>query len=178
PPANGIAREAAGRPPLTWRAEARPSRDYTVFVHLLDGGGRLVAQDDRPPVDGSYPTSIWENGERILDQHPVRPPPGRYRVVVGMYDPASRQRLRRAEGGRILGHASAARWDLQGLLLPVPDRLLDRDPGGGEWTLRATIGHVLEVQERYTAATAPAVERGRRGEPLPAPPPGGRPPPS
>jgi uncharacterized damage-inducible protein DinB len=88
------------------------------------------------------------------------------------------RRLARAEGGRILGRVSAARWDLQGLLQPIEDRLLDRDPGGGEWTLRATLGHILEVQERYTASTADAVERGRRGEPTPAPPPGGRPPPS
>jgi hypothetical protein len=77
----------------------------------------------------------------------------------------------RAEGGRILGQTTAARWDLQGLLLPLDDSLLDRDPGGGEWTLRATIGHILEVQERYTRSTVEAVERGRRGEPMPPSPP-------
>ena len=84
----------------------------------------------------------------------------------------------RAEGGRILGQATAARWDLQGLLLPIGDRQLDEEPGGGEWTLRATLGHILEVQERYTIATVEAIERGRRGEPMPPAPPGGRPPPS
>src|SRR5205085_10649712 len=75
----------------------------------------------------------------------------------------------RPEGARILGQVAAAHWDLQGLLLPIDDALLDRDPGGGEWTLRAVLGHVLEVQDRYTTATADAVERGRRGEPMPPP---------
>jgi hypothetical protein len=96
---DGIALEAASLPALTWRAEARPRRDYTVFLHLLDEAGRLVGQDDRPPADGRYPTSIWEDGERIVDEHPLRAPPGRYRVLVGMYDPATGQRLHRVDGG-------------------------------------------------------------------------------
>ena len=96
---DGIALEAARLPALTWRAEARPRRDYTVFVHLLDEAGRLVGQDDRPPAGGRYPTSIWDGGERIVDEHPLTAPSGRYRVLVGMYDPATGQRLRRIDGG-------------------------------------------------------------------------------
>jgi hypothetical protein len=85
------------------------------------------------------------------------------------------RRAPRPEGARILGQTTAARGDVPGLLWTIDVGLLDRDPGGGEWTLRATLGHVFEVQERYTSATADAIEHGRRGEAaLPA----SRPPPS
>jgi hypothetical protein len=96
---DGLVLEAARLPLLIWRADARPSGDYTVFVHLLDGAGKLVAQDDRPPRDGAYPTSLWEVGERVADEHALAAPPGRYRVVVGMYDPTTGRRLRRVDGG-------------------------------------------------------------------------------
>ncbi|MGH2461628.1 MAG: 6-pyruvoyl-tetrahydropterin synthase-related protein, partial [Chloroflexota bacterium] len=45
---------------LEWRALAAPSADYTVFVHLLDARGRLVAQHDGPPLAGTYPTTDWD----------------------------------------------------------------------------------------------------------------------
>jgi hypothetical protein len=84
---------------------------------------------------------------------------------------------RRPEAARILAFTAAARWDLHGLLLPLADALLDADPGAGEWTLRAALGHVINVQERYYRSTADAIERGPRGEPF-KPPPGGSAPPS
>jgi hypothetical protein len=86
---------------LTWRATGRPPSDLTVFVHVLDPDGRPAAQDDRPPIDGGYPTSIWEAGETIVDVHPMVAPtaPGRFRVVAGMYDPNSGTRLKRFDGG-------------------------------------------------------------------------------
>jgi uncharacterized damage-inducible protein DinB len=90
-----------------------------------------------------------------------------YEVIEEAIVALEARRLIRAEGGRIMGQANAARWDLHGLLMPLQDGLLDRDPGDGEWTLRTTMGHILEVQERYTTSTVQAVERGRRGEPMP-----------
>ncbi|HEY3107243.1 MAG TPA: hypothetical protein VGL23_00720, partial [Chloroflexota bacterium] len=92
----------AGRPTtveLRWRATARPERDLTVFVHLRDAAGQVVAQDDRQPADRGYPTSIWDAGEQVADPHPLAPPPGRYRVFVGLYDAATLKRLPRADGG-------------------------------------------------------------------------------
>jgi hypothetical protein len=50
--------------------------------------------------------------------------------------------------------ATAARWDLQGLLITIPDSAWDADPGGGEWTIRQALGHVIEAQRHYGAATA------------------------
>lgn len=53
------------------------------------------------------------------------------------------------QAARIVGPSTAARWDLDGLLLPLGDDLLDADPGGGEWTLRLTLGHVIGGQRAY-----------------------------
>ena len=48
-----------------------------------------------------------------------------------------------------LGAMTAARWDLHGVLTPLPDEVLDADPGGGEWTVRQTLGHILGSQLSY-----------------------------
>lgn len=50
--------------------------------------------------------------------------------------------------------ATAARWDLQGLLLPLDAATWDADPGGGEWTVRQTMGHVISGQRSYGVGTA------------------------
>ena len=50
--------------------------------------------------------------------------------------------------------ATAARWELHGLLAGLRDADLDADPGGGEWTVRQTLGHMLASQRSYIWATA------------------------
>ena len=49
---------------------------------------------------------------------------------------------------------TAARWDLQGLLLTLPDATWDADPGGEEWTIRRTMAHVIQSQRYYGVGTA------------------------
>jgi hypothetical protein len=72
-----------------WLAQQRPPEDYTVFVHVLDGTGQLVAQQDNPPVRGTRPTSTWEPGTLIVDPYDLTIPrdaaPGEYTLVVGLY---------------------------------------------------------------------------------------------
>jgi hypothetical protein len=101
----------AGRPltaTLYWEALAPDGNDYTVFVHLLDDSGNLVAQGDSPPQANWYPTSIWTAGEQIRDPHKLFPPGdvagGRYRLTVGLYDLDTGARLPAvdADGGRWL----------------------------------------------------------------------------
>ena len=80
-----------------WRAERAPDADYTVFVHLLDSSGQIVAQADSPPQSGLYATSFWDAGEVIADPHPLAvpqdAPPGEYPIAVGLYSLATGQRL-------------------------------------------------------------------------------------
>jgi hypothetical protein len=82
---------------LFWRAMAPVSDDYTVFLHVVDASGQVVAQGDGPPVSGQYPTSVWSTGELIADDRqiplPAELPPGEYQLLVGLYRPSDGQRL-------------------------------------------------------------------------------------
>ncbi|MCS7287262.1 MAG: glycosyltransferase family 39 protein, partial [Anaerolineae bacterium] len=53
---------------LYWTAEKKPSRDYTVFVHLVDEDGQWVAGFDGMPVSGEFPTSCWPEGALVEDE--------------------------------------------------------------------------------------------------------------
>ncbi|HLB11462.1 MAG TPA: glycosyltransferase family 39 protein [Dehalococcoidia bacterium] len=85
--------------PLTlyWEAIAPPPQRYKVFVHLLGPNATLWGQHDAEPAGGSRPTTDWQPGEAIADNHglPILPgtPPGRYELEVGLYDPATGRRL-------------------------------------------------------------------------------------
>lgn len=63
--------------------------DYTVFVHLLDGEEQIVQQWDAPPTGGWYPTSYWDPGQVVVDDHSLVFDPGLalgdYQLVVGLY---------------------------------------------------------------------------------------------
>jgi hypothetical protein len=72
-----------------WKATGEIEKDYTVFVHLLDEGGKVVEQGDSQPQGGEYPTGLWDAGETVEDRRrliiPPEAPLGPYRVAVGMY---------------------------------------------------------------------------------------------
>jgi hypothetical protein len=77
-------RRSQGGVALRWQALRKPTRDYTVFVHVLDGQGQLVAQQDSPPHGGSYPTSLWDAGEVVEDVHDLSLAAGR-QLEIGLY---------------------------------------------------------------------------------------------
>ena len=71
---------------LEWRALDRPPASYTVFVHVLDGGGDLVAQQDGVPRDGSFPTGLWQAGDVVQDIHRLSmAPTAGMHLEVGLY---------------------------------------------------------------------------------------------
>jgi len=88
---------------LLWQARQSVGDDYTVFVHLLDRAGKRWAQHDAQPLGNLYPTSRWAAGEMVRDSHPLSfpadLPPGRYFLQVGLYLPASGERLPVSGGG-------------------------------------------------------------------------------
>jgi len=86
---------AADSVTLEWRCLAPVAGDLTVFVHALDASGQVVAQADAQPAH--YPTSLWDPGETVPDRHAIAVPPGAT-VEVGLYDLATGQRLRLADG--------------------------------------------------------------------------------
>jgi hypothetical protein len=80
---------------LYWQATREMTPSLTVFMHVQ--GDKLWGQHDGPPVAGLKPTDRWVIGEIVADRHVLQldpaTPPGRYRLVVGMYDPVSLVRL-------------------------------------------------------------------------------------
>jgi hypothetical protein len=74
---------------LYWRALAEMEASYTVFTHLLGLDGQVAAQQDNPPVNGTYPTPLWLPGEVVRDPYAIALPadlaPGDYPVEVGLY---------------------------------------------------------------------------------------------
>ena len=88
---------------LYWQALSTMETSYTVFIHLLDEEGDLRGQRDSLPGGGTLPTTGWASGEVITDRYDISiasdAPPGRYRLLVGMYEPTSGKRLPVYDGG-------------------------------------------------------------------------------
>ena len=92
----GVSRDGAARAGetiryrLTWAARA-PSRPLALFAHLIGPGGRAFGLDLPLANDG------WQEGRYVPSELPVALPPdlapGRYRLMVGVYDAASGERL-------------------------------------------------------------------------------------
>lgn len=88
---------------LEWEATGSPQRDATVFVHLVDENGNIVAQRDQRPFDNRFPMPTWQPGEVLRDIYPVSLPAGlpsgSYSLKVGLYDTAGRLSRSNMTGG-------------------------------------------------------------------------------
>lgn len=91
-----VAPDRTLRVALYWRALQPVPVNYKVFVHLLGSDGQLRAQDDSLPVGWTYPTTRWQPGEFIRDEHLLAlgpdTPRGDYRLFVGLYDAETGER--------------------------------------------------------------------------------------
>jgi hypothetical protein len=85
---------------VQWRLAAPLDKAYTVFVQLLDSNHHLVAQRDAPLEP---PTSDWPAGPSFEAAYGlfIEPgtPPGRHRLIAGLYDRQSGQRLAVVDSG-------------------------------------------------------------------------------
>ena len=81
---------------LYWQALAEPGDNYRAFVHLTDGTTLWGQQDEAPAC--RLPTTVWRAGQRAMGQFrlPIRPdtPPGRYPLIIGLYQADTLERLR------------------------------------------------------------------------------------
>jgi hypothetical protein len=89
---------------LHWQSTQKIGADYTVFTQLIGPDGQVWAQWDNPPQAGRYPTSQWDAADSVIDRYTLTlrqgAPAGDYRLLVGMYNPASGERLPAALDGR------------------------------------------------------------------------------
>jgi hypothetical protein len=94
-PFDGVVRAGSTLPiTLYWEAVAKPSHDYTMFLHLCrDCSTKPLAQDDSPPLGGDYSdpgrTTTWIVHDPVHDERtlllPASLPPGRYTLLLGVY---------------------------------------------------------------------------------------------
>ena len=78
---------------LHWLCLQAPGRDYTLFVHVLDRNGAVIAQQDAPPLGGAYPTSMWDAQEQIVDRRAISLPASASSLIIGWYLPTDNSRL-------------------------------------------------------------------------------------
>ncbi len=83
---------------LFWRVVAPTERELRVFLHLVDGAGRLVGQHDTI----GYPSREWRAGDRFVSLHTI-PMDGAAlnrdnRLHMGLYDVVTGARLPAAGG--------------------------------------------------------------------------------
>jgi hypothetical protein len=82
---------------LRWQSRATIERRYTTFVQLIAADGGAAVSVEGEPNQSGTPTWRWQSGDLIDDRWQIPLPPdlkpGTYQVVVGMYDPATGQRL-------------------------------------------------------------------------------------
>ncbi len=86
---------------LYWEALRQPHHAYTVFVHVMDAQGNLIAQQDNMPVHDQLPTSCWQPGEQVSDPYTIALPAHNSQaasIEVGLYRLDTGQRLKRADG--------------------------------------------------------------------------------
>jgi mannosyltransferase len=101
---------------LLWQTDLPLSDNYTVFVHLLDETGWMVAQHDGVPLFGTRPTTTWQPGERLLDRHEIVLPgsgglgSGNGRIIVGLYHSETIERLPPAPTADAL---TVGRWGVE-----------------------------------------------------------------
>lgn len=79
---------------LFWQALTAINTDYTVFLHLRNDANQTVAQIDFAPARS---TSSWWVGDAPVDSKeltlPADLPPGKYRLLAGLYNPQTLERL-------------------------------------------------------------------------------------
>ncbi len=94
---------------LSWRAAGTPEQDYHIFLHLVDGDGRVWGRRDQPlQDDAARLSSLWGDGQDHLCRYTVPIdagiPPGEYWISIGLYRLADLSRLEIVgNDGRSLG---------------------------------------------------------------------------
>ena len=73
---------------VKWLANQKPTKSYSVFVHLIgiDPNKVLATGDENAPVYGRYPTNQWLSDTLIEDTYPIDRQPGAVAVQFGLYE--------------------------------------------------------------------------------------------
>lgn len=79
------------------QARKIPQENYTLFAHMTDAQGNIIAQRDAQPLDNAYPTTLWNANEQVTDtlvlEIPRDAPWGNYVLEFGVYRARDIERL-------------------------------------------------------------------------------------
>jgi hypothetical protein len=82
---------------LWWYCQQTSQEDMTVFAHVYDEAGQLIAQADGYPILGLFPARRWEVGDLVRDVRYITLPEDMagtsYTVAVGWYHVGTGERL-------------------------------------------------------------------------------------
>jgi len=124
---------------LQWETAEPLANNYTVFAQILDTANHLVGQRDAPPLT---PATDWPVGKSLADAHGIfiepGTPPGHYRLIVGLYNSATGQRLPVGESGK--DYIELAEVDIV-----RPNKPLPREAFNIQVSLDDTLGDITLV---------------------------------
>ncbi len=82
---------------LYWQALAKPASDYRISLFFTDSAGNVWGELLRHPLDGDYPTTLWQKAEAVRDRFDLliapSASPGIHRLWVRLYDPTTQTYL-------------------------------------------------------------------------------------
>ncbi|MHB0878321.1 MAG: glycosyltransferase family 39 protein [Anaerolineae bacterium] len=106
---------------LHWHLLQPAGGNYKVFLQALDANSNIIGQRDAELLADGRPTGAWSVGEAVVDRQAVPvyvgTPPGRYRVVAGLYDAGSGARLLLPDGS---DHLELGQVEVTAAPRPVP----------------------------------------------------------
>jgi len=78
---------------LYWQALANVDGDYFTLIQVKDQTDQVWGQVRERPVAGTYPTTLWQEGEVLRDRYEsplsAETPTGQYQLTVGLVDAAT-----------------------------------------------------------------------------------------
>jgi len=98
---------------LVWQTTRPNLPELSIFVHALDAAGQVLAQADGVPQGGLYPLPNWRPGQLITDERPLQLSCRPAAIAIGLYNPATGERLpaRNAAGQPLPDNAF--RWEVR-----------------------------------------------------------------
>jgi hypothetical protein len=86
---------------LVWSIEGAIEPDRTVFVHVRNAAGQIVAQADGDPIGGMAPLGAGSPGDVVRERRPLilpsNLPAGSYDIYIGLYERGTLERIAPAQ---------------------------------------------------------------------------------
>ena len=98
---------------LYWQSQIAMDRNWSIFTHIVDDQGLIVAQRDRYPGMGALATTLMSPGRTFADRYVIPLPAATYspaaaHIEVGLYDLNTGERLPLKTGGDTFTLASVS----------------------------------------------------------------------